>query len=157
MKTSRGQRGRSGHAVIEVALLSPWIFLLFCGIVDAGFYYYAIISTANAARVASMYTSNTPSDLDNSQLACTAALEEMRQLPNIKNAVNCPANCASGSACTAGPMTVTATKLVAAATPDGAADGTQVRVRYTTVPLFPIPGLGGILTIQRTIQSRQRF
>ena len=42
----------SGHAVVEIALMSPWILLLFVLIFDFGFYSYAAISTANAARAA---------------------------------------------------------------------------------------------------------
>lgn len=46
----RSLRNR-GHAVIEVALLSPWIFFLFVGTLDMGFYTHALIATQNAARV----------------------------------------------------------------------------------------------------------
>lgn len=147
---------RRGHAVVEIALISPWIFLLFIGIFDCGFYAYAFISTANAARVAANYTASGVSALDDSQHACLAALEEMRELPNVKAAVQCPAFCARGSACTAGPVQVTATALDAAASPDGAAPGTLVRVQYQTVPLFPIPGLPQQMTIVRTARMRVR-
>ena len=145
---------RSGHAVVEIALISPWIFLLFIGIFDVGFYYYAAISTANAARVAAMYTAGT-STLDDSHSACTAAIEEMRELPNIKSGVNCPGVCAAGSACTAGPLKVTANSIDQG--PDGGPPATQVTVQYQTVNLIPIPGLAGSFTLKRTVQMRQRL
>jgi Flp pilus assembly protein TadG len=40
---SNGYRGTRGHAMVEVALMLPWILLLFVGIVEFGFYTYAAI------------------------------------------------------------------------------------------------------------------
>jgi Flp pilus assembly protein TadG len=48
-----------GHAMLEAALLLPWVLFLFVGAFDLGFYNYALISTQNAARVAAWYTSQT--------------------------------------------------------------------------------------------------
>ncbi len=149
-KRSHGQRG---NAAIEVALISPWIFFLFIGIFDFGFYAYAAICTANAARVAVLYTSAGASTVADSGQACATALEEMRQLPNVKSSVSCPAACDPGSACTAGPMTVTAVSV------DPGADGSpasQVTVEYQTVQLFPIPGLAGQMKLKRVVQMRVR-
>ncbi len=142
-----------GNAAIEVALISPWIFLLFIGIFDFGFYSYAAICTANAARVAALYTSAGASSAADSGQACLLAIEEMRQLPNIKTAVGCPAACDPGSPCIAGPMTVTAVSV------DPGVDGSpasQVTVQYQTVQLFPIPGLAGQMTLKRVVQMRVR-
>ncbi len=146
--------GQGGHAAVEVALLSPWVFLLFIGIFDFGFYSYAAICTANAARVAALYTSSSPSSRNDSLGACQVAIEEMRQLPNVKSAVNCPAACAPGSACTAGPITFTAVAK------DPGVDGapaSEVTVQYQTVKLFPIPGLAGQMTLKRVVQMRERL
>jgi Flp pilus assembly protein TadG len=145
---------RRGNAAIEVAMLSPWILFVFLGIFDAGFYMYAAISTANAARVAALYTSGGPSTLADSLGACQAALEEMRQLPNVKTSVACPASCAAGSACTAGPVTFTAVSQSAGA--DGS-PASQVTVQYQTVQLITIPGLAGQMTLKRTVQMRERL
>ena len=46
-----------GNAVIEVALMAPWIFFLFVGVLDFGFYAYSFISVENAARAAVLLTS----------------------------------------------------------------------------------------------------
>ena len=55
MKNShRRNKGQSGSSIIEVALLSPWIFFLFVGIFDFGFYAYAAICTQNAARAVAL-------------------------------------------------------------------------------------------------------
>jgi Flp pilus assembly protein TadG len=145
---------RRGNAAIEVAMLSPWILFLFLGVFDAGFYMYAAISTANAARVAALYTSSGPNTLGDSLGACQTALEEMRQLPNVKAGVSCPAACAAGSACKAGPVTFTAVSVGAGA--DGS-PASQVTVQYQTVQLITIPGLTGQMTLKRTVQMRERL
>ena len=46
------RNGESGSAMVEVALLAPWIFFLFVGVFDMGFYSYMAICVENAARAA---------------------------------------------------------------------------------------------------------
>ena len=81
MKNShRRKKGQSGSSIVEVALLSPWIFFLFVGIFDFGFYAYAAICTQNAARAAAFWPRHDrrralPPD------PCSAAAQEMRMLP----------------------------------------------------------------------------
>jgi Flp pilus assembly protein TadG len=133
-------RRRSGHAVIEVALLAPWIFFLFIGAVDLGFYNYAIISTENAARVAVEYTSASTSKATDSTGACPYVLAELNSMSNVQGL----------STCTSLPVTVTATKV---AGPDGA-QASQVSVTYQTILMFPIPGLAGQFTITRIAEMR---
>ena len=55
--TKHKQRERGG-SIVEVALLAPWIFFLFVGIFDLGFYAYGIICTQNAARAAATQTAS---------------------------------------------------------------------------------------------------
>jgi Flp pilus assembly protein TadG len=153
MTTSPSNK-RRGNAAIEVAVLSPWIFFLFLGVFDSGFYMYGAISTANAARVAALYTSSGPNTLDDSFGACQIALEEMRQLPNVKAGVSCPASCAAGTACTAGPVTFTAVSMGAGA--DGS-PASQVTVQYQTMQLITLPGFAGQMTLKRTVQMRERL
>ena len=66
-----------GSAIIEAALMLPWLAFLFVGVLDFGFYAYAGICTQNAARAAAMMqaggTLNT----------CLAALGELNGLPNV--------------------------------------------------------------------------
>lgn len=128
------RRGTRGHAVVEIALMSPWIFLLFIGIFDFGFYAYAGIATANAARVAALYTSYDISTATDSAGACSYALEELRKLPNTRTLTNCSAL----------PVTVTAEIWNVAGEPS-----TRVTVTYRTVPLIPIPGFAPTATITR--------
>ena len=138
-RSSLGNRKR-GHAVLELALLSPWIFFLFAGAMDMGFYAYAMISTQNAARVAAEYTSYRLALAGNSDVACQYALGEMSTLSNVRNLTSCGA----------APLVVAARSL----TDSDGATATEVTVTYTTAQLIPIPGVTGKLTITRKVQMR---
>jgi Flp pilus assembly protein TadG len=135
-------RGREGHAVIEVALLSPWIFFLFAGVFDFGFYSYAAICTANAARTAALRTAASAASAGDSAAACEAALEELRMLPNVASGV---------TGCSALPVQVTATAVPVGL--DGA-PASRVAVTYQSVQLFRIPGLMDRMTMTRVAEMR---
>ena len=134
------RRHSRGHAVLELALLSPWILLLFAGTLDMGFYAYALIATQNAARVAAESASFKPAAASDSTLACQMALPEMSAMSNVRNL----------STCGAAPLVVSARSFNDA---DGAL-ATEVTVTYTTNQLFPLPFLTGRLTITRKVQMR---
>jgi Flp pilus assembly protein TadG len=136
----RGRWREHGHAVIEISLMAPWIFFLFMGTLDFGFYSYAIIATQNAARVAVMQTSQSATTATNGSLACQFALTELNTLPNTR----------SLNSCGALPVIVNATSVVDA---DGAS-ASQVTVTYQTINMIPIPGLMGRLTLTRTAEMR---
>lgn len=129
---------RRGHSVIEVALMAPWIFFLFVGIFDFGFYAYALICVENAARVAVMYTSLTGAVAGDSGLACTQyVLPELQRLPGTKN---CGGNVAVSATPTIGP--------------DGNL-ASRVSVTYEGGALIPIPGLvDSRMSITRTAEMR---
>src|SRR3954454_880918 len=100
-KVGGRRRTQRGCAALEMALISPWIMALFIGVLDFGFYGYAVINTQNAARVAALRTSAASSSAADTALACTYALAEMGSLPNLSGV----------SSCSALPLTVTATSL----------------------------------------------
>lgn len=141
--TVRTRPEQRGNAVVETALMAPFLILLFLGVFDFGFYAYAAISTQQAARVAALYTSSTLSNAGDSSGACTYVLEALRDLPNMGGAVT---SCGAGQ-----PVQVSAASV--ASGPDGA-PASQVTVTYQTVPLIPIPGLMGQMTITRTAEMR---
>ncbi len=141
-KFKRGRWREHGHAVIEVSLMAPWIFFLFVGTLDLGFYSYAIIATQNAARVAAAQTSANPTTATNNVLACNFALTELNVLPNTRSLATCGAL----------PVIVNATTFVDA---DGAT-ASRVDVTYQTINMIPIPGLTGRLSITRNAQMRLR-
>lgn len=137
-RSQRFRKGCRGHAVIEVALLSPWIFFLFAGTFDLGFYANAIIATQNAARAAASYTSRASSRAADSAGACKYALTELKTMSNVRNLTSCNSS----------PLIVTASSVTGA---DGS-PASSVSVTYTTNTLIPIPGLAGQFTITRTVQ-----
>jgi Flp pilus assembly protein TadG len=134
-KNGKRVRGSRGTAILELALLSPWIFFLGVGALDWGFFDSALISLQAAARTAAIYTSASSSTAADAAGACTLVLAELRKLPNIGTGV---------TGCSASPVMVTATQVIG---PDGAI-ASKVAVTYTTIPLIPIPGL---LTKQSTV------
>jgi hypothetical protein len=136
---------RSGHAAVEIALLSPWILLLFMAIFDFGFYAYAAICTQNAARIAALATSAAPGNAGSQPTGCTLALEEMRMLPNI-------AALATTYPCTALPLIVNVTSFADPETSPRL--GSRVEVTYQSVQLFPLPFLMGRMTLTRVAEMR---
>ena len=156
---ARGRRGgryirnRAGHAAVEMALMSPWIFLLFIMVFDLGFYNYAVIATANAARSGMMYTTRSPSYVLDTTTACQIALRELRGMPNVPSTMStCAAN--KGAITDANPVAV---ELAAIAGPDATSLGAgQVAVTYMSPQLFPIPGLMGRMTVTRVAEGRVR-
>jgi|SRR5579863_6755559 len=139
---AKQRRGEYGHAVIEVSFLAPWIFFLFVGALDFGFYAYGVICTENAARVAAMQTAQDSNSQANSALACQYALPSLKSLPNTRSLATCAAL----------PVIVSATAVVDA---DGD-QASQVAVTYQSLAMIPIPGLTGTLTLTRTAQMKLR-
>ena len=138
MQRSERLRRLRGHAVVEVALLSPWIFFLFAGTLDMGFYTHAMISTQNAARAAAAYTSRAKANANDVTGACRYALAELKTMNNVRSLSNCNSK----------PLVVTASEVSGA---DGS-PASSVSVTYQTGMLIPIPGLAGQFNITRTVQ-----
>jgi Flp pilus assembly protein TadG len=132
------RRGQRGHAVIEVVLLSPWIFFLFVGTLNMGFYTHALIATQNAARAGAAYTSRNTALAANSDAACRYARDELKAMSNARTLTSCGAS----------PLVVTATAVTGA---DGR-PASSVSVVYETQRLIPLPGLSDQFTIARTVQ-----
>jgi hypothetical protein len=139
-----GKRDQHGHAIVELALMSPWIFFLFIGIFDFGFYAYAAISTQNAANMAALYTSAESTTAGDSATACAYALNELNKLPNARTLTTCSAY----------PVIVSATANPVGCVPVTAPCDSTVSVTYRTVPLIPIPGVVGQMTFTRTAVMR---
>ena len=171
-RTSRTDRQR-GQAILETSLMAPAIFLLFLGIVDVGFYSYAIICTANAARVAALYTSGDSSIVADTTGACAYVLGELQALPNVGSGASCASSVTVGSCTGPGVSGVFCVTAAQANSPDGDLDnctgsctngscsssgscamGTQVSVTYETIQLFPLPWLSGSLTVTRSAWLR---
>jgi Flp pilus assembly protein TadG len=167
MTTSiKRKRREGGNSIVEVALLAPWIFFLFVGIFDFGFYSYAAICTQNAARAVALTAAQTATS---TVTPCNAALGEMRMLPNVGYTPSF--SCGSGTSVTqSAPVAVCVGSLSnTAATVCGlssavcgdcalnnAATSQFATVTYQTIPFVPIPGLlTGQMTLTRGAEVRQ--
>ena len=151
----RRRQRQGGHSMVEVALLAPWIFILFAAVFDLGFYSYAVIATQNAARSAAMYTSKSPFYAGDLTGACQIARREMQGLPNVPASLSsCVAN--AGAITDALPIAVSVDANWAP--PDFAPAGscTRVVVTYRSPQMFPLPGLMGRMTVTRIADARVR-
>jgi len=93
-----GKRGRRGTAMLELALIGPWIFFLFIGALDWGLIAYSLISLQTATRTAATYTSTDATKAADASGACKLVLAEMRKVSNVGTGV---------TTCTAAPVVVT--------------------------------------------------
>jgi Flp pilus assembly protein TadG len=155
------KRAQCGHAVVEVALMAPWIFLLFMGILDFGFYAYSAISVENAARAAALFTSSDPGEAANSAGACVYALQELQNAANIGSGAACDG---SGHIKVGANTIATITAVEAAVVPAVIApcdskttlcDASQVTVTYKSPGMIPIPWLPGVYNITRIVTMKQ--
>jgi Flp pilus assembly protein TadG len=126
-----------GAAMMELALLSPWVIFLFIGVLDWGFYAYSIITLENAARVAATYASS-----GNTGSVCTVLLNEMSSLSNMQGVTTC-----GGSS----PVAYSKSDITG---PDNNS-AISMSVTYTTPTMIPIPGLlAKQFTITRIVKMR---
>jgi Flp pilus assembly protein TadG len=171
MTTSiKRKRREGGHAVVEIALLAPWIFFLFVGVFDMGFYSYAIICTENAARAAAIQTAANP-NAQTDPIACNAVWKEMSFLPNVasispQSCTQLPLKVVRRTVCTqasVAPNSITCEPPVAPLSQatcadcgsDATAASTQVAVTYQSGIFVPIPGIvTNQLTITRIAEMR---
>jgi len=127
--------------MMELALLSPWFFFLFVGLLDWGFYAYSLVTLETATRAATSWNAN-HNDPTNAVLACQIVTSEMQTLINMSGVTTCGGTSA---------VSVSATQVNG---PDSA-PAAQVAVTYTTPSLIPIPGLlAKQFTITRVVVMR---
>jgi Flp pilus assembly protein TadG len=142
MRRSMRARRERGGAIMEMALLMPWVFFLFIGALDWGFYAYSLISMQAAVRTAVLYTSSKDGTKADSAGACTLVLKELQYLPNVGSGATCGTNPVVTATGTTGPDSLPAS---------------QVSVTYQSISLIPIPGLlSKQFTITRTGTMRIR-
>jgi hypothetical protein len=130
----------------------PWLVFSFMGTLDLGFATYSLISLESAARVAAVYASSTfataQATVANpaSGQACTYALAEMRNAPNVGSSVT---SCSASD-----PVQLSATLNVPGS--DGALQTATVSVTYT-IHLLAIPAiLPSQITITRRVECPLR-
>lgn len=143
--------GRKGASVLEATLLCPWVFFIFVGAFDVGFYLNALISTENAVRAAGLYYVSSQKASRDATKSCYYALEILRAQPNVRSAV---ATCAASPAAVNQATPVALTMSSVSSGPDGQ-PATTVTVTYQTVPLIPIPLLlARQLSVTRSVEYK---
>jgi Flp pilus assembly protein TadG len=160
-KAAPGPRRNSerGGAIVEAAFLVPWLFFLFVGVLDVGFFYYDLMAVNNAARVAALNVSGGSSCTSATNptcfaIACPVVLSEIQSLPGATGL----SACTNGTTVTiASPVAVSVSTKAAdtADCPNGGTGNTKysVTASYLTIPMVPIPGLlAGQLTIAIPVQ-----
>ena len=154
-KPRHGQRTQTrerGTSVVEVTLMSPWIFLLFMGIINFGFYAYAMIAVENAARVAALNTSGSglpdkpEYDAQRRNSACNDVLRELNFLPNVKSL--------GAWSCLDLPLAVAVDRVDLPNSADQVARASRVTVSYRSAQMFLIPGITDRLTVNRIVEMR---
>jgi hypothetical protein len=134
---TRGRCSR-GQAIIEMTLMMPWIIFLFVGVLDFGFYSYALIATQNGARVGAM-AGSFGGGAPNAVSTCNAVVAEMNSLPGTQSYVPGTYTCLYDTA-------PTTTNRIAISTPttEAETDGSTaavVTVSYLPPVMIPIPGV----------------
>lgn len=142
----RSAPSRKGHAVMEFALIAPWIFFVFVGVIDFGFYAYWLMAVTNASRVAAHLAAENGSS---QSIACNEVRNELR---GVLGWTSAPA------ACNASPLIVTVTELDSTTTPQSAdaSPSVLVSVTWDATPLIPVPGIAQTFTIRRDAEMRRK-
>jgi Flp pilus assembly protein TadG len=151
--TKHNKSRKSGNALVEFALISPWFFLLFTGVMNAGFATYGLIAVQNAARVAALHDAGNVSSASDQSGACALVIQQLKGLPNVGSSFS--------SSCNADPVTVTVNYCDGTTPCTGSTNSADngpaafVSVTYRLPQLFQLP-IGGLSTITRTAEMRLR-
>jgi Flp pilus assembly protein TadG len=140
--------------VIEVTLMAPWIFFLFVGVLDFGFYAYSFISVETAARSAALLTSQSKTSASDQLDACALVLSQLQGASSYGKTLStgCSDSFQKPADCANKPCLYVNATLV---TDTNGNDATQVEVKYATVGMIPIPGvLAGSFVIDRFWQMK---
>jgi Flp pilus assembly protein TadG len=119
---------RTGSSAVEFAFLVPWFVFLFVGVLDLGYYNYALITAQSAARTAALFTSSSLSASTQTDQACTYVYDQLTSNINLSGATTC-----TGTS----PISLTTSVGLG---PDGNSAST-VTVQFTSATLIPIPAL----------------
>jgi hypothetical protein len=120
----------------------PWLIFSFMGTLDLGFSTYALISLQSAARVAAIYLSSAYDTATDTAGACSYALAEMRNAPNVGTSVH---SCGASD-----PVQLSATLNTPGS--EGTLETVTVSVTYT-IHLLAIPAImPSQVTITRKVE-----
>jgi Flp pilus assembly protein TadG len=141
-------KSESGTALIELALMTPVLFLLLFGVADFGRAYYLTIEVSNAAHTGALYGSQNPTDITGMK---AAAVADAQDVPNFTTSA---VTATYGCECSDGSSAV----LSCTTTPKGCAnnivDYVQVNTSVSYSAIFPYPGIPSPLTLSGSSRMR---
>jgi len=144
IRHSERRKNRAGQSVVEVALMAPWIFFLFVGVIDLGFWCYSLVSFENGTRAAGLYASThplPPSTTQNEVLGLQTQLQKVA-CAEMTYVINIPANCANVT------VSIPVTTIYGGNTPDHV----SFLVTAPVVPMIPLPGLLQAGNVSRRVE-----
>lgn len=156
MQQSPGFVGRSGQALVELAVVAGFLLLLILALFEFGRAFTAWVQLGNMARAGAQYGSMgaflSPSDDVDAieQKMVAAAMDELGNDHTIWGEQ--PA--ITVSRIVKDPDSTAEPGMSAEATPECIA---IVRVEYEFHPIFPVPGLPDAVRLARTAQMRVQF
>src|SRR5271170_2892622 len=78
-----------GSSAVEFAFLVPWFVFLFVGVLDLGYYNYALITAQSAARTAALFTSSSTSASTQTTQACAYVYDQLTSNINLFGSTTC--------------------------------------------------------------------
>ena len=144
MSFTRFWNDRRGTSFIEVAILTPVMLLICCGVMDFARVVYAGVEIAGAARAGVQYGALTPGNSGNTSGMVQAALNDATDLGSSVTA-------SASNFCMCSGSTVDCNSTCSGDVPDGYV---TVTANYTFNSLIPYPGVPQTITLSKTAKMR---
>jgi Flp pilus assembly protein TadG len=164
-------RSQPGQALLELALMLPFLLLLALGVIELGRYAYVGILVGNAARAGAAYgAQNGGSSVDTPGIVSAADKDFQRNGQNVStltvtSAVSCGCDSAgaltvaytTASGCSDATNPAVATTISACVPPTGSGHWVamvSVTASGTFTSLFSYPGIPSSITVSKTATMR---
>ncbi|MDE3105881.1 MAG: pilus assembly protein [Acidobacteriota bacterium] len=131
--------GERGQSLVELAVVMPFLLLLFLGIVEFGYLFYVGIEVSNAAQAGVMYGAQTHASASDTPGMQAAALAEGVNVASLSAAASHFCSCSGGSGtstCTYGDCP--GYRIL---------EFVQVNTQATVAPPVTLPGLPSTFTL----------
>src|ERR1700680_3365484 len=142
------RRNDTGQALLELALVLPFLLLLLIGVVQVGILSYAGIEVANAAQAGAKYGAQ-----NRATAADTAGITTAMQNDAANLTLNAPTiqrwcACEGGTAVSSGGTACSGFSAASCVSPNRVVEWVQVDTSSTINPSFHYPGLPNTFTLQ---------
>lgn len=133
-----------GSSFIELALLLPFLLLLFVGAVDLGRLYFMCVEVTGAAQAGALYGVQNPNDTSGMQSAAAAGASS---LSGVSTTATYGCECSDGSSASASCTSTPACTY-------NYVNYVDVVSRVQYQPIFNYPGLPSTMTLTRETRMR---